>query len=207
MWKDIFGFLDGLKGDMKKAGSPDQLADLMARWQVYEMTRGNADVTRFARDLLEDPSVATMLDKAIKSNANWLRDSAGLWCRFHAMVLAGDVKVDDAAAAERLARAVESALDQFDKTAGGAAPHGGAMYAQVVTALLCANASEMETSELILMCQRVGKALVNKWKAHASEVANHCPAAYVVGASRQIWGDPQADPVLTSIFPKHIAEA
>ena len=40
----------GLKGDIGAAASPDTLADLMAKWEEYELTRSNADVLAFARD-------------------------------------------------------------------------------------------------------------------------------------------------------------
>eukprot|EP00038_Savillea_parva_P008535 m.177592 g.177592 ORF g.177592 m.177592 type:complete len:291 (+) comp14381_c0_seq1:207-1079(+) len=211
MWHDIFGFLDGLKGEMRDAGTPDQLAELMAKWQIYEMTRGKADVVRFARDLVEDPSVAQLLDRAMRTNATWLLDSSGLWCRFHAMCVAGEVVPrggKNGRAVARLAAAVECALRKFEAsdTVDGAAAHGGAMYAQVVTALLCANGSGMSTTTLESICRRVGRCIVQKWSGNA-QIAAHCPAVYVAGASRQIWGDPKLDPVLTTFFPAHVVDA
>ena len=35
VWKEVFGFLDGLKGQIGAAANPDQLADLMGKWEIY----------------------------------------------------------------------------------------------------------------------------------------------------------------------------
>jgi hypothetical protein len=45
----------------------------------------------FARDMVQDVALCAHLDRAIASNAGWLRDSSGLWCRFHAMVVDGEL--------------------------------------------------------------------------------------------------------------------
>ena len=64
VWNDVFGFLDGLKGDIGKANDPDSLADLMAKWEEYELTRSNSDVIAFARDMVTDDRLCAHLDRA-----------------------------------------------------------------------------------------------------------------------------------------------
>lgn len=207
MWKEVFGFLDGLKGDIHVAASPDELAKLMADWQVYEMTRGKADVLRFARDLIEDPSVGTLLDKAIATNATWLRDSSGFWSRFHAMCVSDEVVPKGGKkgpAAARLEKAVECALKNYERDAGGSPHGGGAMYAQVTTALLCARSSGLDSSLLVRICRRVGTCLARRWGGN--DISENCPADYVVSTSNLIWGEAKKDPVLTTFFPAHIED-
>lgn len=91
VWKNVFGFLDDLKNGVGEATTPDTLADLMARWEEYELTRSNSDVLLFARDMVQDVALCAHIDRAIAGNAGWLRDSSGLWCRFHAMVTDGEL--------------------------------------------------------------------------------------------------------------------
>merc|ERR1712232_340109 len=91
-WQDLFGFLDGLKGAVGRANNPDELAELMSLWQEYEMTRSLADVRCFARDMVEDVTLCAHLDRALaEGNIAFMRDSAGLWCRFHAMIADGEL--------------------------------------------------------------------------------------------------------------------
>jgi hypothetical protein len=75
---------------MGGAHEPQALANLMAIWQEYELTRSKSDVVLFARDMVSDVALHAHMERAISTNAGWLRDSAGLWCRFQAMVLDGE---------------------------------------------------------------------------------------------------------------------
>ena len=134
VWNQVFGFLDTLKGKVGKAANPDQLADLMAQWEIYEMTRSNSDVLLFARDMVQDRGLAVHLDKAIESNASWLRDSIGLWCRFLGMIVDDKLSLLDASAGERIRMAVEAGLASFDANGGNARTWRGLLRSCV---LLC----------------------------------------------------------------------
>ena len=95
VWKEVFGFLDSLKGQIGTAANADQLADLMAKWEVYELTRSRSDVIRFSKDMVEDVALGKQLERVTKSNSAWLRDSSGLWCRFHGMIVDGELEVGE----------------------------------------------------------------------------------------------------------------
>ena len=84
-----------MKKNVGKANNPDSLADLMAQWQMYEVTRSNSDVVLFAQDMCQDLALSSHLDRAIRSNPGFLRDSSGLWMRFHAMLKEGEMKLSD----------------------------------------------------------------------------------------------------------------
>lgn len=101
VWREVLGFLDTLKLQVGGASSPNQLADLMTKWEEYERTRTRSDVLLFARDMATDVAITSHLDRAILTNAAWLRDSIGLWARFHALVQDGELELD-ATAADRL---------------------------------------------------------------------------------------------------------
>jgi len=65
VWRSVFGFLDGLKKDIGKAHTPDELADLMTHWQEYEMMRSTADVLVFAGHMVHDVTLCKHLDRVI----------------------------------------------------------------------------------------------------------------------------------------------
>ena len=65
----------------------------MSQWQIYEVTRSNSDVILFARDMVEDVAMCAHLDRCIRSNPPFLRDSFGLWLRFYAMAKEGELKL------------------------------------------------------------------------------------------------------------------
>ncbi len=43
------------------AHDPDSLADLMAKWEEYEITRSNSDVLPFARDMVQDRALCAVI--------------------------------------------------------------------------------------------------------------------------------------------------
>jgi len=189
VWRQIFNFLDGLKGNIKKAKNPDQLADLMARWEEYELTRPLTDVLAFTKNMVQDIALCRHLDRAMKKNQAFFRDSAGLWCRFYGMVASGELELDDPAYAERLDRAVKCGLDFFDKKGGGAAEHGGAMYTQIAVAILCAIHSNMSTVHLVPIARRIGMTCVQFWgDPHIhKKVRSRLPKIYAEGISEVVW--------------------
>ena len=204
VWNQVFGFLDNLKGEVGSAASPDQLADLMAQWEIYEMTRSISDVQLFARDMIMDRGLAKHLDKAIKGNSAWLRDSIGLWCRFHCMVVDDNLRLSDPAAGERLRLAVEAGLASFDTNGGNAPEHGGACYTQLCVALLCAQNKTGHTETLVKLAQRVGKTCVRFWhrKNKHNGVRSRLPRQYCEGVSQIVWGEKHLDPMLMTFYPE-----
>ena len=203
VWNQVFGFLDTIKGEVGKAANPDQLADLMAQWEIYEMTRSNSDVLLFARDMIQDRGLAKHLDKAIKGNASWLRDSIGLWCRFHGMVVDDCLSLTDQTSGDRLRLAVEAGLASFDSNGGNAPEHGGACYTQLCVALLCAQNNAMGTDTLVSLAQRVGKTCVRFWHGGDKHkgVKGRLPRQYCEGVSTLVWGEKYLDPMLMTFFP------
>lgn len=192
VWRQIFNFLDGLKGNIKKAKNPDQLADLMARWEEYELTRPLTDVLAFTKNMVQDIALCRHLDRAMKKNKAFFRDSAGLWCRFYGMVAAGELQLDGPEYRDRLERSVNCALDFFDSNGGGAAEHGGAMYTQIAVAMLCAMHSNMSTEHLVPIAQRVGRACVIFWGIEPElkkKLRSRLPKIYAEGISETVWGD------------------
>ena len=141
----MLDFLDGIKKNIGIAHKPDTLADLMSQWQIYEVTRSNSDVILFARDMVEDVAMCAHLDRCIRSNPPFLRDSFGLWLRFYAMAKEGELKLSPEHF-QRLEKAVQVGMKCFASNGGGAPQHGGAMYTQAVVALLCASQNGMGTN-------------------------------------------------------------
>uniref|UniRef100_A0A7S2XYW1 Uncharacterized protein n=1 Tax=Fibrocapsa japonica TaxID=94617 RepID=A0A7S2XYW1_9STRA len=200
VWKKVLDFLDSLKSSVGKANNPDTLADLMAQWEVYEVTRSNSDVLLFAKDMCESVSICNHLDRAIRSQANFLRDSSGLWCRFHAMVKEGELQLSTRAMEDRLERAVDVGMKCYEKDGGGAAHHGGAMYCQLCVALLCACQSGMKTEALCELTRRVGLVTVKFWKNQKKQLIERLPKDYAEGVSELAWGSKAEDPILKTFF-------
>ena len=174
VWQEVFGFLDGIKGATISAADPSSLADLMAKWQEYELTRSQSDVLVFAKNMVEDVALSKHLERAVESQHGFIRDSSGIWCRFHAMIVDGELKVDHKCA-ELLAKAVNGFLDRFDADGGSAPQYAGAVYAQVAAALMCANVSGMSTAALVPICRRVGLACCKFWVGREGEVRQLLP--------------------------------
>mmetsp|Transcript_58379 Transcript_58379/g.125432 ORF Transcript_58379/g.125432 Transcript_58379/m.125432 type:complete len:331 (-) Transcript_58379:88-1080(-) len=202
-WQDIFGFLDGLKGAVGRASRPDELADLMSRWQEYEMTRSKADVRTFARDIVEDIALCAHLDRMIASgNSAFMRDSAGLWCRFHAMVADGELELS-AVDSQRLASMVESAILAFEVDGGGAPQYIGAMYTQLAVAVLCAQYSNSSTEALARLARRVGEACIRLHKEryrNVGGVRERLSKDYISAVSECVWGDSDSDLLLQAFY-------
>lgn len=203
VWQELFGVLDGLKNDISKARQPDELVDLMGSWQEYEMTRPLLDVRKFACDMAEDVALSAHLEKVLReNNVAFMRDSAGLWCRFHAMVEDQEITVSQDAS-RRLARLVQGALAAFESDGGGAPQHVGAMYTQLASAVLCAYFSSSSTATLVQLTQRVGRACVRLHRERFKNVAGvreRLPKVYAESVSDIVWGSAQADIVLHEFF-------
>ena len=96
MWKSLYGYLDEFKSDIDRAGvrgDHQSLANLLAHWQEFEMTRSKSDLAAFAKDLITDSSLASHVSRGINRRSPWVRDSAGLWMRLYAMHADGEVCV------------------------------------------------------------------------------------------------------------------
>lgn len=204
VWRSVFGFLDNLKKDIGKAHTPDELADLMTHWQEYEMMRSTADVLIFAGHMVHDVTLCKHLDRVINDGVkDFLRDSAGLWCRFNALIQDGELVVDDETFSKRMKSAIGIALSNFDLDGGHSPHHGGAMYAQIAVAVLCASMKGMSTKTMISDCRRVGHAFLKYWSTnpkHIQEVKPHLPCMYVEGVSSLVWGSFADDPILRTFY-------
>eukprot|EP00038_Savillea_parva_P007223 m.168700 g.168700 ORF g.168700 m.168700 type:complete len:423 (+) comp12991_c0_seq1:217-1485(+) len=199
VWQDIFGFLDGIKGATVQAADPNSLADLMAKWQEYELTRSQSDVLVFAKNMVEDVALFKHLERAVESKHGFIRDSSGLWCRFHAMILDGELKVDKPNA-DLLEKAVSGFLDRFDEDGGSAPQYAGAVYAQVAAAYMCAMCSGMSTKSLIPMCKRVGLACCKHWDKRPSEVRQLLPKYFAEAVTDAVWGNVEDDQMMQVFF-------
>merc|ERR1711977_466979 len=109
VWQNLFGFVDSLKGNITNASGHNELAGLMDTWQEYELTRSRSDVIAFARDMAQDLALCTRIDQAVLGSPGWLRDSAGLRCRLHAMTMDGELVLAHPSDSQRLSTAVECA--------------------------------------------------------------------------------------------------
>lgn len=199
VWREVLGFLDTLKLQVGGASSPNQLADLMTKWEEYERTRTRSDVLLFARDMATDVAITSHLDRAILTNAAWLRDSIGLWARFHALVQDGELELD-ATAADRLRKACASALSAFAQDGGRHAHHGGAMYAQVAVALLCAVQSQNSTATLAEMARAIAKTCVQFWAQQPHSFRERCPREYAEAVSPLLWPSADRDELLCCMY-------
>lgn len=203
VWQELFGFLDGLKSNMKKAQQPDELADLMGTWQEYELTRPLVDVRRFASDMVEDVALSAHLDRVLRdNNVAFMRDSAGIWCRFHAMVVDREIHVSTDAS-NRLKQLVEGAMKAFEKDGGNAPQHVGAMYTQLASAVLCARFSGSSLTTLVQLTQQVGHTSVRLHRQrfkNAAGVRERLPKVFAESVSDPVWGSAQQDVVLKEFF-------
>lgn len=117
------------------------------------------------------------------------------------VLLLGENAASDAA---RLAAAVLGCLRDFRSNGGSAAEHGGAMYAQVCVAILCAQLSGSSVATLAPLCKQVGEATAHFWAKdegdQKNKVVRHLPKDYVEATSVVVYGGSSADCVLTSFF-------
>eukprot|EP00949_MAST-11_sp_MAST-11-sp1_P001521 g1521.t1 len=201
VWDKVISILDGLKSEVGRSSNPDQLANLMTLWEEFELTRPNSDVVRFAKDMISDDSLSKHVQRAIDGNPGWIRDSMGLWARFHCLVEDGELRASREDA-QRLRRAVHVALDAFDRDGGNAPEHGGAMVAQVYVAVLCAMNNGMSVRSLVTISKRVAATCIRFWSQKAREVRSRLPGAYVESLSSVIFGSPHEDPLLRAFFPE-----
>lgn len=209
VWQTVFGFLNGLKKGATgyQDGQHNQLADLMGTWQEYEMCRNHSDVLLFAKEIATDPAVISRLNGALASRSSWLRDSAGLWIRFQAMHADGELSLDEPDGA-RLKRAVDVAIQIFEKNHGGHPHFIGAMYQQSVVALLCASSSGLSQRTLIATTKRVASTAVFVFNKYYKErplcmrqVRERLTRQYAEAATELIYsGDKSADPIMRNFF-------
>lgn len=208
VWQTVFGFLDGLKKGTRgyQDGQHNELADLMACWQEYEMYRSESDIKLFARDMASDSAIASRIDGALVRNSGWLRDSAGLWFRFYGMYADGDIELD-AADGERLKKAVDTAIRVFKESHGGHPHFVGALYQQAIVAVLCANMSGLKKDTVAAVAKKAGEAVMqvyneiykNKPGAKA-QIRERLDQYYVEAASELIWGSTADDPIMRTFF-------
>lgn len=105
----------------------------------------------FAKNMVEDVALFKHLERAVESQHGFIRDSSGLWCRFYAMIVDGELKVTtrfgvslcpaflttelllqvEDKCRTLLTKAVTDCLERFDADGGTAPQYGGAVYAQV----------------------------------------------------------------------------
>jgi len=209
VWQTVFGVLDGLKGATRgyRDGQHDELANLMAMWQEYEMCRTKSDICLFAREMATDPAVIARLEGALITSSGWLRDSIGLWIRFYALYADGETELTTENG-ERLRRAVDAAIESFERNHGGHPDFVGAMYQQAVVAVLSASFSGLSTRTTALMARRVGEAALRVFRRHygaqprsAAQVRERLNKDYAEAVSDMVWGqDEGGDPIMKTFF-------
>jgi len=209
VWQTVFGFLDGLKKGAVgyQEGQHNRLADLMGTWQEYEITRTQSDIRLFAREMASDPAIGARIQGALASKSGWLRDTIGLWLRFHAMHADGEVDLD-AADGERLRRAVDEAIAVFEQDHGGHPHFLGAMYQQAAVALLCANASGLSTRTAGELTKRVGSAVKRVFDRHyrlrpdaRQRVRERMTKEYAEAVTQIVYGANRSeDPIIALFF-------
>lgn len=202
VWTSVFGFLDGLKGKVGTANDPQALAALMMDWQEYEMMRSNSDVVTFAHHMVHDVALCAHIDRALEENHAFLRDSAGLWCRFHSLIAAGELVCESDGHRTRIERAVEETMARFEADGGGYPQHGGAMYAQLAVAFLCGQMCGMSTDTMAAHARRAGAACAKFWGSKVDDVRPLMPSHYVEALTESVWGSAAKDPVRRAFFPE-----
>lgn len=209
VWQTVFGVLDGLKGAARgyRDGQHDELANLMTMWQEYEMCRTKSDICLFAREMATDPAVVARLEGALIASSGWLRDSAGLWIRFYALYADGEADLS-AIDGDRLRRAVDAAIESFERDHGGHPDFVGAMYQQAAVAVLSASFSGLSTRTTSLLARRVGEAALRVFRRHygsqirsAAQVRERLNREYALAVSDIVWGpEANGDPILKTFF-------
>lgn len=209
VWQTVFGMLDGLKGATSgyRDGQHDELANLMTMWQEYEMCRTKSDISLFAKEMATDAAVVARLEGAVASSSGWLRDSVGLWIRFYGLYADGEVQIS-AKDGDRLRRAVEAAIETFERDHGGHPDFVGAMYQQAAVAVLSATFSGLSTRTTALLARRVGEAALRVFRRHyskhprsAAQVRERLNREYAEAVSETVWGR-GGDPILKTFFGK-----
>lgn len=208
VWQTVFGFLDGLKSGTRgfQDGQHNELAGLMATWQEYEMIRTESDIKLFAKEMATDPAIIARLDGAVSRKSGWLRDSIGLWLRFHAMYEDGELEISPADGA-RLKRAVEAGIIIFKENHGGHPHFVGAIYQQAAVATLCANLSGLSKATLAKVTKDIGEAVIQVWQKHYAgqsgrirEIRERLTDSYAEAVSEDVWGDVARDPIVKTFF-------
>jgi len=209
VWQTVFGVLDGLKGATRgfREGQHDELANLMAMWQEYEMCRTKSDISLFAREMATDAAVVARLEGALAQSSGWLRDTAGLWIRFYSLYADGEAELSQVDG-ERLRRAVEASIEAFERDHGGHPDFVGAMYQQAAVAVLSASYSGMSTRTAAALARRVGEVALRVFHHHYGahprslfQVRERLNREYAQGVSAVVWGPgPGADPIMRTFF-------
>lgn len=210
VWQTVFGLLDGLKGAARgyRDGQHDELANLMGMWQEYEMVRTQSDICLFAREMSTDPAVVARLEGALATSSGWLRDSIGLWIRFYSLYADGEVPELPAVDGERLRRAVDAAIEAFERDHGGHPDFVGAMYQQAAVAVLSASFSGLSTRTAAAQARRVGEAALRVYRRHYGaqprtvyQVRERLNKDYAEAVSSLVWGSEcRGDPILRAFF-------
>lgn len=210
VWQTVFGVLDGLKGATRgyRDGQHDELANLMGMWQEYEMVRTKSDICLFAKEMATDAAVIARLEGALVTSSGWLRDSVGLWIRFYALWADGEAELSTVDG-ERLRRAVDAAIDTFERDHGGHPDFVGAIYQQAAVAVLSASFSGLSTRTAALEARRVGEAALRVFRRHygaqprsAAQVRERLNRDYAEAVSELVWPEHAAgvDPILRAFF-------
>lgn len=209
VWQTVFGMLDGLKGATRgyRDGQHDELANLMAMWQEYEMCRTQSDIALFCREMATDAAVVARLEGAVATSSGWLRDSVGLWIRFYSLYADGETELSSADG-DRLRRAVDAAIVSFEQDHGGHPDFVGAMYQQAVVAVLSASFSRMSTKTAGALARRVGEAALRVFRRYYSaqprsavHVRERLNRDYAEAVSDIVWGScAGGDPIMKTFF-------
>merc|ERR1719188_258444 len=189
-----------------KHGRISMLATMGYR-QEYEMCRTKSDISLFAKEMATDPAVVARLEGALATSSGWLRDSACLWIRFYALYADGETELSTADG-ERLRRAVDAAIESFERDHGGHPDFVGAMYQQASVAVLSASFSGLSTRAVAAQARRVGEAALRVFRRHygshprsAAHVRERLNRDYTEAVSDIVWGScAGGDPILKTFF-------
>jgi hypothetical protein len=209
---ELLGFISDFVDTVAKqadGGDPNLRAAVLERWQLFEMEYESqpAVIMRIAKLIVEDAGFIARLDKGLKQNQDWLRDTAGILFRFHCLCKDGELKVDTTHQ-KRLAKAVEAIIAPFEaKNPVSLDAHFyGALYTQALVPWLCAWRSGSSTASLCEVVRRVGKAVVHCYhsKGKKQDLRQRIPermhAEYIVLSHEPIWGSRDADVIWQNFY-------
>ncbi|KAJ1624858.1 hypothetical protein T492DRAFT_881139 [Pavlovales sp. CCMP2436] len=200
----ISNFIDVVSSRARIADpDPNELAALLERWQTFEMELDAQPfvLRRVTQLIVEDTAFSSRLAQGVQLRASWLRDTAGVLFRFHALAADGELRLRAPGSAALLAEAVETLLEPFERDPP-APMHGhyyGALYSQALVPWLCAWRSGTSTRTAAALVMRVGHAIVRAQHTYGSrrELRGYVRARmhleYVQLAHEPVWGGKERD--------------
>jgi len=191
--------------EVSRQMNPDERASAFEPWAICELTYG-VGVKQLAKALVESEHFAWLLDEALRSRSEWVRDAAAIFFRLSGMYREGELAVNEAQG-KSLAEAVELILEPSERNEPVKLPGQfyGALYTQALTALFSARMSEEAlTNELQALVRRTGAAVVHSYDKHQhpglkEQIKERLPLDYA-DISAAVWGSREADVVWQRLY-------